>query len=110
MCCSTGLCGAVVDAELANFAGLLADLARQAAQIERDNPEHEPLVFEQNTTGRVFPDEEGVSALPLIVDDRGVRWKGRHPNARERTSFAQAALVENVEGSIGCTQKKRAGH
>ena len=87
MCCSTGVCGTDVDAELAAFAGFLEKL-RGKANVTRYNLGQQPLAFVENPLVKGLLDKEGADALPAVIVDGEVLCSGRYPDGAE-----QAALL-----------------
>ena len=90
--CSTGVCGTEIDADLVNFAAMLAQLASHGVMVERFNLGQQPVAFTQNVAVKALPEKEGPKALPLIFPDGELRLKGRYPTAEKRPEFFQAAL------------------
>jgi hypothetical protein len=97
MCCSTGVSGTEVDADLANFAAMLSQLAERGVTIERFNLGKEPLAFVRNETVKGLLEKESAEVLPLIFLDDEIRFKGRYPNPDERPAFIRAALGKDEQ-------------
>lgn len=91
MCCSTGICGTEIDADLVNFAAMLAQLGSQGIQVERYNLGQQPLAFVQNAAVKALLDKEGMEVLPLMFWDGEVHLKGRYPTQDERPGWFRAA-------------------
>lgn len=82
MCCTSGVCGSVVDPALAQFAADLEWFKRQGVTVTRHNLAQEPMAFDQNDTVReaLQADDE---ALPLILVNGQVVSRGKYPRAEE---------------------------
>ena len=94
MCCSTGLCGTVIDPALVSFAAMLTQLSQKGVKVERYNLGQQPMAFVQNPVAKVLLEQEGTEALPLILLDGVVYLKGRYLTDEERVNFSRAALGE----------------
>lgn len=95
MCCSTGLCGTIIDPALLHFAALLTQLSQKGVKVERYNMGQQPMAFVQNPTVKALLDKESTEALPLILLDGAVYLKGRYLTDEERVTFSRAALGES---------------
>lgn len=95
MCCSTGLCGPVLDPALLRFATMLSQLQRGGVSVERYNLGQQPMAFVQNGAVKALIDAEGMKSLPLIFVDGGLVLKGRYPNDAERDALVPAELRES---------------
>lgn len=102
LCCSTGVCGVDVDQQLVDFSAD-ADWAKQnGAQIERFNLAQQPMAFAENPVVKVFLEQSGAEALPLILVDGAVMLSGRYPSRSElahwlnRAGSAAIPLTEQV--------------
>lgn len=92
MCCSTGICGTEIDPDLVNFAAMLSQLGTQGTKIERYSLGQQPIAFVQNPEVKALLEKEGTEALPLILLDGEVHFKGRYPTPEERPLFVRSAL------------------
>jgi len=99
MCCSTGICGTEVDADLVGFAAMLAQLGQHGIHIERHNLAKEPLAFVRNPAVKALLETDGAEALPLIFRDGEVHLKGRYPTKAERLDWIRAARGNTEEAS-----------
>lgn len=79
MCCSTGVCGADPDPELARIAADLKWLGQQGAQVERHNLGQEPEAFAAHEAVRTALQRDGVAVLPLVLVDGRIVSRGRYP-------------------------------
>lgn len=79
MCCSTGVCGPVVDPRLPQFAADLEWLTRQGIGVTRYNLAREPAAFVASATVRDLIGRWGTSCLPLLLHDDKVLTRGRYP-------------------------------
>lgn len=83
MCCSTGVCGPVVDPKLARFAADLHWLANQKTAVERYNLAQQPQAFAATTIVRTALQEHGNDCLPLILLNGAIVSQGRYPTRAE---------------------------
>jgi hypothetical protein len=97
MCCSTGVCGPNVDADLVAFAAMLYQFQSHGVEVQRYNLGQQPLAFVQNLTVRNLLETEGVKVLPLIFWDNLLHLHGRYPNKSERSEWYRAAHNEPQE-------------
>lgn len=86
MCCSTGVCGPVVDPKLSRFAADLNWLAAQGASVERFNLAQQPEAFAANEQVKRALQAEGTECLPLILVNGVIVSKGAYP---ERDQLAR---------------------
>src|SRR5512138_180203 len=80
MCCSTGVCGPVVDQKLVRFAADLDWLASQGVPVVRFNPAQEPGAFVKNPVVRRALQERGSDCLPLLLMGDSIVASGRYPD------------------------------
>jgi arsenite methyltransferase len=88
MCCSTGVCGPVVDPAVPRFAGDLDWLARNGLEVARHNLAQEPHAFTANEGVLEILKGSGPDALPLVLVDGAVMSQGRYPSREELASWA----------------------
>lgn len=88
MCCSTGVCGSSVDPALATFASDLEWLAAHGIAVRRHNLGQEPGVFATQDQVRALLQDNGESALPVVITKGQVRSTGRYPSRAELGSWA----------------------
>lgn len=93
MCCSTGVCGPEVDPDLAQFAGLLSQLATVGILVERFGLGQQPMAFVQNAAVKALLEAEGADVLPVIFCDGAIVFKGRYPDQAERRQWMEAAGI-----------------
>ena len=86
MCCSTGVCGPVVDPVLPRFAADLDWLARKGVSVTRFNLAQEPGAFTSTPMVKQALAAQGTKCLPLISVNGQVVSKGVYPD--------RAALAE----------------
>ena len=82
LCCSTGICGPEVDAELPRFAGDLAWLSRSGVEVVRFNLAQEPAAFARNPIV-LEAMKKGDDALPLVLVDGEIASTGQYPTREE---------------------------
>lgn len=87
MCCSTGVCGPVIDPELFRVATVLNNLNRKGVVVERYNLTNNPQAFVDNKIINEILNSDGVEVLPVtIVDNVVVKTKG-YPTNEEFCKF-----------------------
>jgi AhpD family alkylhydroperoxidase len=90
MCCSTGVCGPVVDPKLTTFAGDLDWLAAQGVAVTRFNLAQQPQAFVSHDLVRAAIEQDGEACLPLVLADALVVSRGSYPS---REALAKAAGI-----------------
>ncbi|AFV22441.1 Arsenical resistance operon trans-acting repressor ArsD [Methanolobus psychrophilus R15] len=104
MCCSTGLCGPVIDPDLLRLSTAINNLQKKGIDIKRHNLSNDPQAFVDNKIINTILDREGVDVLPVtIVDDEVVKTK-KYPTNEELVSFLD--LPENYLRSSGVPANK----
>ena len=104
MCCSTGVCGPSVDAELARFAADVDWLRKQGVAVERYNLSQQPAAFA--TTAAVKEAlTRGVEVLPLVLVGDRIAVEGAYPS-RETLAALAGVVVKKLDlapaASSGC--------
>ncbi|MDZ7800146.1 MAG: arsenite efflux transporter metallochaperone ArsD [Trueperaceae bacterium] len=99
MCCSTGVCGADADPQLARFAGDLAWLRACGVAIERVNLAQEPARFLEEPALRPLLEAGGADDLPALVIDGQLALYGRYPT-RGELARTFALGPDGDEGSV----------
>lgn len=97
MCCSTGICGASIDPDLANFAALLNQLKSHGIKVERYNLGQSPMAFAQNAAVKSLLEKEGIESLPLVFLDGELQLKAHYPSREERAELLRAAIAKPAE-------------
>jgi len=87
MCCSTGVCGPVVDPVLPRFAADLDWLKAQGVTVERFNLAQQPGMFTKNEIVKGALTENGTDCLPLILVDGRIVSRGAYPTRDELAEF-----------------------
>ena len=95
MCCSTGVCGPVVDPQLTRFAGDLNWLAAQGVTVVRFNLAQQPQAFVNHDLVRAALEQDGEACLPLVLADGRIVSRSVYPS---RDVLAEAAGL-TVSGS-----------
>ncbi|MFD1774825.1 arsenite efflux transporter metallochaperone ArsD [Paenibacillus rhizophilus] len=83
MCCSTGVCGPVVDPELIRMSLLVNNLRKKGIQVARYNLASEPQAFAENEFVSQLLQEQGPEALPIIIIDGQVKKQHTYPTNEE---------------------------
>lgn len=91
MCCSTGVCGAVVDPALPRFAGDLAWLGQNGVEVARFNLAQEPLAFTLSPAVLEVLKGPGPDALPVVLVDGALASHGRYPSRDELATWTGLA-------------------
>jgi hypothetical protein len=79
MCCSTGVCGPVVDPVLPRFAADLDWLKAQGVTVERYNLSQEPAAFVEAAVVKQALQDRGNDCLPMILVDGRIVADGQYP-------------------------------
>lgn len=101
MCCSTGICGPSVDAELVRFAADLDWLKGQGVAVERFNLSQEPAAFADDSAVKAALETKGEAGLPVIKVNGEIRSSGVYPSRDELAAWA--GLPGNVEAAPKAT-------
>ncbi len=91
MCCSTGVCGPVVDPTLPRFAGDLAWLCQKGVEVARYNLAQEPLAFTLNPVVLGVLKGPGPDALPVVLVGGELASQGRYPSREELARWTGVA-------------------
>jgi hypothetical protein len=105
MCCSTGVCGPNVDAQLVQFGADVDWLKSQGIIVQRHNLSHDSAAFVQNEQVRSALTEKGEGALPLMLVNGKVAMTGRYPARAELARLLKlnaAADGPRLAGSGSC--------
>jgi hypothetical protein len=87
MCCSTGLCGPVVDMELLRVSTVLNNLEKNGVKVERYNLTNNPQAFVDNKIISEVLGRDGIEVLPVtVIDDKVVKTKS-YPTNDEFAKF-----------------------
>ena len=103
MCCSSGVCGPIVDKKLVQFSAALEWLRNQGVQVERYNPSHQYEAFAGNATVVKAVNEHGTSCLPLLLLNGEIVSNNNYPSREELTAIVgldrTAATVHAVRNA-----------
>jgi len=80
MCCSTGLCGPVLDPVLVKMNDALLALKKQGVEIERFNLAQQPKAFMVNKTVADLLHKDGKKILPVTLVNGEVLLTGEYPS------------------------------
>ena len=97
MCCSTGVCGPVVDPVLPRIAADLDWLKRQGVEVERYNLAQQPQAFATSPTVIASLREHGNDCLPLVLVDGEVVSRGTYPDRAELAHLLGLKAAEESE-------------
>lgn len=100
MCCSTGICGPSVDAQLVRFAADLDWLKKQGVRVERFNLSQQPASFAGDADVKAALEARGEASLPLVKVNGEVKSSGVYPLREELSSWV-GVVVPPTRGG-GC--------
>ena len=109
MCCSSGVCGPVVDPSLTRFAADAEWLAAQGVTVVRHNLAHEPQAFVANAQVSTALRDGGDALLPVLLVDDVIVARGAYPRRDELarllglSASASATKLKIALASGGCT-------
>jgi hypothetical protein len=93
MCCSTGVCGPVVDPALPRFASDAAWLRARGVRVVRYNLATNPGAFARRDVVREAMEASGQGVLPMVVLGDAVLSRGSYPT---REALATAVGLPGV--------------
>jgi len=96
MCCSTGVCGPVVDPELIRISAVVHNLKKRQVNVSRYNLTSEPEAFVSNAAVRQLLTDEGPEVLPLIIVDGEVAKKKGYPTNEELEQWTGITASELI--------------
>jgi len=79
MCCSTGMCGPVVDETIVNFNGLIERLKAEGHDVQRYMITQNLAAFQQDEQVMSILKDEQLDALPITTVNGKVVKKGAYP-------------------------------
>ena len=88
MCCSTGVCGPVIDPVLLRFSADVHWLVNQGVRVERFNLAQQPQAFAGNADVKAALAAEGRRCLPLLLVDGRIVSRGVYPAREELARLA----------------------
>ncbi|MBS4203676.1 arsenite efflux transporter metallochaperone ArsD [Lederbergia citrea] len=87
MCCSTGVCGPIVDPELTRVASAVFSLGKKGYEIIRYNLANDPGAFAGNNEITKILNEKGSDALPVTLVNNEVKKVGEYPTNDELSEW-----------------------
>ncbi len=87
MCCSTGLCGPVVDVELLRISTAINNLGKNGVKVERYNLNNNPQAFVDNVVISEILNQDGVDVLPVTIADGKLVKTKKYPTNDELLKF-----------------------
>ena len=87
MCCSTGLCGPVIDLELLRISTVINNLEKNGVKVERYNLSSDPQAFVDNTVICEILNRDGGEVLPVTIVDGKVVKTQKYPTNNELLMF-----------------------
>lgn len=111
MCCSTGLCGVVIDPELLRISTVLNTLKKNGVEVERFNLSNNPQEFMNNQIVNEFININGVDELPVTVLDHEIVITGRYPTNEEFARLLDISmnLLGEKPGTVKITPPRTGG-
>jgi hypothetical protein len=97
MCCSTGVCGAAPDPELAQVANNLNLLAKKGTMVKRYNLSQSPGAFAQQAEVMQLLKDKGTDALPIVMVDGQLMFTGRYPTELEWNAWISGIKEQHVK-------------
>lgn len=94
MCCSTGVCGPVVDPELTRMTSAVYSLEKKGFKIARFNLANDPSAFVENGTVNQALVEKGPEALPLVLVDGEIAKVAQYPTNEELAEWFETTPAE----------------
>jgi len=104
MCCSTGLCGVVVDPELLRVATTINALIKKGITVIRYGLSSEPQAFVDNKKINEYLMKDEVEVLPITVVDGEVVKTKTYPTDEEFSRWAGLS-VEDIITQPASTKK-----
>ncbi len=101
MCCSTGVCGPIVDPELARFAADVEWLEQQGVAVERFNLSQQPAAFAETPAVKGAL-ARGTEVLPLVLVGDRIAVEGSYPS-RETLAALAGVVVKKAEAPAAKT-------
>lgn len=105
MCCSTGVCGPVVDQELLRVTTVINNLKNNGILVERYNLSNNPQIFVDNKEINKLLNEDGVEVLPVTTFNGVVVKTKTYPTNQEICNL----LGVSIEDLIASKQKPSKG-
>lgn len=102
LCCSSGVCGQDIDANLVQAAADIDWAKSQGAKVERFNLAQQPMVFAQNDAVRGFLERSGQEALPITLLDGEVVLAGRYPSRQQLGQWLKIATPSANASTGSC--------
>ena len=87
MCCSTGLCGPVINPELLRISTVISNLEKNGVKVERYNLNSNPQAFVDNTVISEILNRDGIEVLPVTIVDGKVAKTKSYPTNDELLKF-----------------------
>ena len=103
MCCSSGVCGADVDPQLARFSADLGWLAEQGVVVKRFNLAQQPGAFVAEAAVKGALERLGEAALPLLLIEGQTVMSGAYPT---RAQLAGWFGLTPGARAAGCCEPK----
>lgn len=95
MCCSTGVCGPVIDPVLPRFAADLEWLKQAGVSITRYNLAQQPGEFASNPIVQHLLAEQGLEILPLVQVEGQIVSRGTYPQREELARWTAVPLAKS---------------
>ncbi len=99
MCCSTGLCGPVIDLELLRISTVISNLEKNGVKVERYNLNSNLQAFVDNIVIHEILNRDGVDVLPVTIVDGKVVKTNKYPTNDELLKFLDVpeSYIKGIE-------------
>ncbi|GAA0741613.1 arsenite efflux transporter metallochaperone ArsD [Clostridium oceanicum] len=99
MCCSTGVCGPVIDKELFRVSTVINNLKSNGILVERYNLSSAPHMFVHNKEINEIINKDGVGELPVTIVDNVVVKRKEYPTNEEFCTFLEVSQ-KSIESGV----------
>lgn len=104
MCCSTGVCGPVIDWELLRMATVISSLQEKGIAIKRHGLSSEPQNFISNPVISDILRKEGVEILPVTLVNGEIAKTKEYPSNKELSEWLGIPIsLIQAQPSGGCS-------
>jgi hypothetical protein len=94
MCCSTGVCGPVVDPELIRMSVVVNNLKKKDITVSRFNLSSEPNAFVSSPLVKQLLTDKGPDVLPVVIVDGQLAKERGYPSNEELAEWTGIPVEE----------------